>query len=82
VNPALTFIVLAVGLIAVVLLVLCVALWRGAQAGALASQARDAARDNPALANAAVYRDQLLELEREHALGNLNDSELQIAAMS
>jgi len=79
VNPALTFIVLAVGLIAVVLLVLCVALWRGAQAGALASQARDAARDNPALANAAVYRDQLLELEREHALGNLNDSELQIA---
>jgi len=79
VNPALTFIVLAVGLIAVVLVVLCVALWRGAQAGALALQARDAARDNPALANAAVYRDQLLELEREHALGNLNDSELQIA---
>jgi cytochrome c-type biogenesis protein CcmH len=79
VNPALTFIVLAVGLIALVLVVLCVALWRGAQAGALALQARDAARDNPALANAAVYRDQLLDLEREHALGNLNDSELQIA---
>ena len=78
-NPALTFIVLAVGLIAIVLGVLCVALWRGAQAGALAAQARDAARDNPALANAAVYRDQLVDLEREHALGNLNDQELQIA---
>lgn len=78
-NPALTFIVLAVGLIAVVLVVLCVALWRGAQAGALALQARDVARHNPALANAAVYRDQLLDLEREHALGNLNDQELQIA---
>jgi cytochrome c-type biogenesis protein CcmH len=79
VNPALTFIVLAVGLIAVVLGVLCVALWRGAQAGAQALQAQDVARHNPALANAAVYRDQLLELEREHALGNLNDQELQIA---
>ncbi len=78
-NPALTFIVLAVGLIAVVLVVLCVALWRGAQAGALALQAQDVARHNPALANAAVYRDQLLDLEREHALGNLNDQELQIA---
>lgn len=78
-NPALTFIVLAVGLIAVVLVVLCVALWRGAQAGALALQAQDVARHNPALANAAVYRDQLLDLEREHALGNLNDQELQVA---
>ena len=78
-NPALTFIVLAVGLIAVVLVVLCVALWRGAQAGALALQAQDVARHNPALANAAVYRDQLADLEREHALGNLNDQELQIA---
>lgn len=78
-NPALIFIALAVGLIAIVLLVLCVALWRGAQAGALAAQARDTARDNPALANAAVYRDQLVDLEREYALGNLNDQELQIA---
>ena len=78
-NPALTFIALAAGLIAVVLGVLCVALWRGAQAGALAAQARDAARDNPALANAAVYRDQLVDLEREHTMGNLNDQELQIA---
>jgi len=79
VNPALTLIVLAFGLIAVVVVVLCVALWRGAQAGALAAQARDAVRDNPGLANAAVYRDQLVDLEREHALGNLNDQELQIA---
>ena len=78
-NPALTLIVLAFGLIAVVVVVLCVALWRGAQAGALAAQARDAVRDNPGLANAAVYRDQLVDLEREHALGNLNDQELQIA---
>lgn len=78
-NPALSLIVLAVGLVAVVVVVLCRALWRGAQAGALAAQARDAARDNPALANAAVYRDQLVDLEREHALGNLNDQELQIA---
>ena len=78
-NPALTLIVLAFGLIALVVVVLCRALWRGAQAGAVAAQARDAARDNPGLANAAVYRDQLADLEREHALGNLNDQELQIA---
>lgn len=70
---------LALALLAVVLVVLCVSLWRGAQRGARrAAHQRDAA-NNPAQANAAVYRDQLAELTREHALGNLNDDELHVA---
>ena len=62
---------------ALVLVVLSVALWRGSQRGAeLAAHQAEAAHD-PVKANAAVYRDQLAELEREHQLGNLNDDELQ-----
>ena len=61
---------------ALVLVVLSVALWRGSQRGAeLAAHQAEAAHD-PVKANAAVYRDQLAELEREHQLGNLNDDEL------
>jgi len=58
---------------------LAVSLWRGSRQGAaLAAHLQDAAAA-PAQANAAVYREQLAELEREHQLGNLNDDELQIA---
>jgi cytochrome c-type biogenesis protein CcmH len=77
VNPALAFIYAAVVLIAVVLVVLSVALWRGSQRGALLAAHQAEAAHDPVKANAAVYRDQLAELEREHQLGNLNDEELQ-----
>jgi cytochrome c-type biogenesis protein CcmH len=77
VNPALAFIYAAVVLIAVVLVVLSVALWRGSQRGALLAARQAEAAHDPVKANAAVYRDQLAELEREHQLGNLNDAELQ-----
>jgi len=67
------------GLVLVVIAVLAVSLWRGSRQGAvLASHLQDAAAA-PAQANAAVYREQLAELEREYQLGNLNDEELQIA---
>lgn len=77
-TPALAFILAATGLTLLVVAVLCVALWRGAVAGAQASLSAARAQDNPAEANAAVYRDQLADLQREHALGNLNDEELQL----
>ncbi|MGI9150737.1 MAG: c-type cytochrome biogenesis protein CcmI [Limnohabitans sp.] len=76
-NPALAFIYLAVVLMALVLVVLSVALWRGSQRGALLAARQAEAAHDPVKANAAVYRDQLAELEREHQLGNLNDDELQ-----
>jgi cytochrome c-type biogenesis protein CcmH len=79
VNPALAFIYVAVAMMAVVLLVLSVALWRGSQQGArLAAHQADAIND-PAKANAAVYRDQMAELDREFVLGNLNYEELKAA---
>ena len=62
---------------ALVLVVLSVALWRGSQRGALLAARQAEAAHDPVKANAAVYRDQLAELEREHQLGNLNDDELQ-----
>ncbi len=66
-------------MMAVVLLVLSVALWRGSQQGArLAAHQADAIND-PAKANAAVYRDQMAELDREFVLGNLNYEELKAA---
>lgn len=76
-NPALAFIYAAVVLIALVLVVLSVALWRGSQRGALLAAHQAEAAHDPVKANAAVYRDQLADLEREHQLGNLNDEELQ-----
>jgi cytochrome c-type biogenesis protein CcmH len=79
VNPALVFIYVAVAMMAVVLLVLSVALWRGSQQGArLAAHQADAIND-PAKANAAVYRDQMAELDREFVMGNLNYEELKAA---
>jgi cytochrome c-type biogenesis protein CcmH len=79
VNPALAFIYVAVAMMAVVLIVLSVALWRGSQQGArMAAQQTDAA-NNPAKANAAVYRDQMAELDREFVMGNLNYEELKAA---
>ncbi|WP_146179006.1 c-type cytochrome biogenesis protein CcmI [Limnohabitans sp. Rim8] len=78
-NPALAFIYVAVAMMAVVLVVLSVALWRGSQQGArLAAHQADAIND-PAKANAAVYRDQLAELDREYVMGNLNYEELKAA---
>ena len=66
-------------MMAVVLLVLSVALWRGSQQGArLAAHQADAIND-PAKANAAVYRDQMAELDREFVMGNLSYEELKAA---
>ena len=66
-------------MMALVLLVLSMALWRGSQQGArLAAHQADAVND-PAKANAAVYRDQLAELDREYVMGNLNYEELKAA---
>jgi cytochrome c-type biogenesis protein CcmH len=74
VTPALAFILSAFALLAVVTGMLCVALWRGAQAGANA-QAAQATQNDPVQTNAAVYRDQLAELDEEHAQGLLSDHE-------
>jgi cytochrome c-type biogenesis protein CcmH len=78
VTPALAFILLAFALLALVMGVLCVALWRGAQAGANA-QAAQATQNDPVQTNAAVYRDQLAELDEEHAQGLLSDHEWQLS---
>ena len=78
-NPALAFIYVAVVMMAVVLIVLSVSLWRGSQQGArLAAHQADAIND-PAKANAAVYRDQMTELDREFVMGNLSYDELKAA---
>jgi cytochrome c-type biogenesis protein CcmH len=78
VTPALAFILSAFALLAVVTGVLCVALWRGAQAGANA-QAAQATQNDPVQTNAAVYRDQLAELDEELARGLLSDYEWQLS---
>lgn len=66
-------------LIAVVVLVLTASLWKGSQQGArLEAHQADAAND-PAKANAVVYRDQMAELDREYLMGNLNHEELKVA---
>ncbi len=66
-------------MMAVVLVVLSLALWRGSQQGArLAAHQAEAAND-PAKANAAVYRDHMVELDREYVMGNLNYEELKAA---
>ncbi len=64
---------------AVVMLVLSLALWRGSQQGARFAAHQVEALNDPATANAAVYRDQLAELDREFVLGNLNYEELKTA---
>jgi len=66
-------------MIAVVLLVLSVALWRGSQQGARVAAHQAEAVNDPVKANAAVYRDQMAELDREFVMGNLNYEELKAA---
>lgn len=78
-NPALAFIYVAVAMMAVVLVVMAVALWRGSQQGARVAASQADAINNPAQANAAVYRDQMVELDREFVMGNLNYEELKAA---
>ena len=66
-------------MMALVLIVLSAALWRGSQQGArLAAHQADAIND-PSKANAAVYRDQMAELDREFVMGNLSYEELKAA---
>ncbi len=66
-------------MMAVVMVVLAVALWRGSQQGARLAASQADAINNPAQANAAVYRDQMTELDREFVMGNLNYEELKAA---
>ena len=66
-------------MVVVVLAVICVSLWRGSQLGAADAQKIQDRADDPVQANAAVYKDQLRDLEKEYVLGNLSSEELQIA---
>ena len=66
-------------MMAVVMVVLAMALWRGSQQGARLAVSQADAINNPAKANAAVYRDQMAELDREFVMGNLNYEELKAA---
>jgi len=66
-------------MVAVVLATISMSLWRGSQLGAEASQQAQDNTDDPVQANAAVYKDQLRDLEKEYVLGNLTSEELQIA---
>lgn len=60
-TPALAFIVLAFGLLAVVTAVLCVALWRGAVAGAQAATS-DPSHDTSVHTNAVMFAFNLFPL--------------------
>ncbi len=66
-------------MMAMVMIVLSVALWRGSQLGARLAASQVDAINNPAEANAAVYRDQMAELDREFVMGNLSYEELKAA---
>lgn len=66
-------------MVAGVLVVISVSLWRGSQLGADVSQKVQDDADDPVQANAAVYKDQIRDLEKEYGLGNLSSEELQIA---
>ncbi len=66
-------------MMAMVMIVLSVALWRGSQQGARLAASQVDAINNPAEANAAVYRDQMAELDREFVMGNLSYEELKAA---
>jgi cytochrome c-type biogenesis protein CcmH len=78
VTPALAFILWAFALLALVTGVLCVAVWRGAIAGANAQTAQ-ATQNDPVQTNAAVYRDQLAELDEEREQGLLSEREWQLS---
>jgi cytochrome c-type biogenesis protein CcmH len=76
VNPALAFILAALILMGLVVGVLGWAMWQGSKRGvAQANSEQDLAH-----ANAAVYRDQLAELTREHQQGALSDDEFALAS--
>lgn len=66
-------------MVAVVLTVIGVSLWRGSQLGTEAAQQEQVWGNDPIQANTSVYKDQLRDLEKEHVLGNLNSQEFQIA---
>ena len=74
-NTALIFILAALLMMGLVVGVLVRAMWQGSQQGV----AQANAEQDLAQANAAVYRDQLAELTREHQEGNLSDDELALA---
>lgn len=74
-NTALIFILAALLMMGLVVGVLVRAMWQGSQQGV----AQANAEQDLAQANAAVYRDQLAELTREHQEGNLSDDELVLA---
>lgn len=77
-TPALAFILWAFALLALVIAVLCVALWRGAAASAN-QQAASSTQNDPVQTNAAVYRDQIAELDEEHAQGLLSEDEWRLS---
>ena len=66
-------------MVALVLAVISVSLWRGSQLGAADAQKNQDRANDPVQANAAVYKDHLRDLEKEYVLGNLSSEELQIA---
>ena len=67
-NSALSFLLSALALVVVVLTVIAMSFWRGAQLGARAAQQAQDGVDDPVQANAAVYKDQLSDLEKEYML--------------
>ncbi|NBW69071.1 MAG: c-type cytochrome biogenesis protein CcmI, partial [Betaproteobacteria bacterium] len=78
-NPALSFLLCALVMVAVVLAVISVSLWRGSQIGAVEAQKIQDFANDSVKANAAVYKDHLRDLEKEYVLGNLSRQELRIA---
>jgi len=74
VTPALAFILSAFVLLALVVAVLCLSLWRGSLAGANAQTAQQTQND-PVQTNAAVYRSQMAELDEERSLGLISQDE-------
>lgn len=78
-NPALSFLLCALALVAIVLVVLGTSIWRGSKLGAQEAHQAQIRADDPVQANAAVYRDQIRDLEKEYLLGNATSQELQIA---
>lgn len=73
-TPALAFILSALVLLAVVLFTLCLAAWRASLAGADAPTAQ-LTQNDPVQTNAAVYRDQMAELDQERTLGLISEDE-------
>jgi cytochrome c-type biogenesis protein CcmH len=75
VTPALAFILAALVLMGLVAGILGWAMWQGSKQGVAQAQAEQ----DMVQANAAVYRDQLAELERERQQGQLTEAEFALA---